>query len=291
MNDIQRRYPRLFRVGAVFAALSVCVVVLSGLMFGYAYHRYSRVVDRRIARDAAFAPRPRLRVVARPIRPGQPPVVLLGRPLRASRRLPTAEALPPHLVQAVVAIEDRRFFRHGGVDYLRTARCAVQDAVTFHAACGGSTLTQQLARTDFLTQDRTLKRKLVEMVIARRLEERLTKRQILTLYARQIDLGQNGSIAIHGFRQGARVYFGKDLNQLTLAQCALLAGMVHAPNFDNPLRHPDRAIHRRNVVLNAMVETGAITRAQAEIAKAEPLDLTGTLAPDPFADFGATAQG
>ena len=118
-----------------------------------------------------------------------------------------------------------------------------------------------------------MSRKIAEFIIARKLEERLNKQQIFALYATEINLGQRGNTPIKGFRQASHAYFGKDLSNLDLAQCALLAGIIHAPNFDNPYRHPDRAMHRRNVVLDAMVETGAITRAQADAAKAEPLDL------------------
>jgi penicillin-binding protein 1B len=199
--------------------------------------------------------------------------------------------IPPELVQAVVAIEDRRFFEHSGVNYARTMECAVQDAFTFHLACGASTLTQQLARTSFLSQQKTFKRKAAEFMIARRLEERFNKQQIFALYASEVNLGQSGPAPIRGFGQASHVYFDEHLNQLDLAQCALLAGMIQRPNYFNPFRHPERALARRNLVLEAMVSTGAITRVQADAAKAEPLHLVA-LDSLPYApDNGASALG
>ncbi len=269
--------------------LSLVLALLGSLGFALAYHRYSRVVDRRLAHSSLFAARPRVRPVRHTARPGGSLALLSSSYSRPPRTVPAYDALPPQLVAAVTAIEDRHFFQHGGVNYARTAQCALEDAVTFHTVCGGSTITQQLARVDFLSPQQTLRRKFAEIVIARRLEERLTKQQIFAMYAAQINLGQNGPQPIKGFRQAAQAYFGKDLNELDLAQCALLAGMIHAPNFDNPYRHPDRAAHRRNVVLDTMVETGAITRAYADQAKAEPLNLAGLHAPDPVSALDVPA--
>ncbi len=192
---------------------------------------------------------------------------------RTKRRMVTYDGIPPRMVQAVLAIEDRRFFEHSGINYVRTVKCAVQDIVSQHKSCGGSTLTQQLARGFFLSPEKTYKRKIAEIMITYQLEGRFTKQQIFEMYANQINLGQRGSFAINGFGEAAQTYFGKDLKQLDLAQCALLAGLVQSPSRRNPYRHPDRAVERRNVVLDSMVETGAITAAQAETAKAEPLKL------------------
>jgi penicillin-binding protein 1B len=192
---------------------------------------------------------------------------------RTKRRLVTFNEIPPQLVQAVVAIEDRRFFEHGGVNYARLAKCAVQDLMTHHKECGGSTLTMQLARGFFLTPKKDYVRKLREIMITFQLEHRFDKQQIFAMYANQINIGQRGSFAINGFGEASQAFFGKDLGQLDLAQCALIAGLIQNPNGRNPYRHPDRATDRRNVVLDSMVETGAITRAQADRAKAEPLRL------------------
>ncbi len=192
---------------------------------------------------------------------------------RTKRRLVTYDQIPPRMVQAVMAIEDRRFFEHGGINYGRTLKCAVQDVLAHRMDCGGSTITQQLARGFFLTPDKTISRKIAEIMITFQLEARFTKPQIFEMYANEINLGQRGSYGINGFGEAAQAYFGKDLRQLDLAQCALLAGLIQSPNRRNPYRHPERAMERRNVVLDSMVETGAITASQAERAKAEPLNL------------------
>lgn len=192
---------------------------------------------------------------------------------RTKRRLVTYSQIPPGMVQAVVAIEDRRFFEHGGINYVRTVKCAVQDILAHRLNCGGSTLTQQLARGFFLSSEKTYSRKIAEVVITYQLEARFSKQQIFELYANEINLGQRGSFAINGFGEAAQAYFGKDLRQLDLAECALLAGMIQRPNYFAPYRHPDRAMERRNVVLDSMVETGAITEQQAARAKAEPIRL------------------
>ena len=192
---------------------------------------------------------------------------------RTKRRMVTYDQIPPRMVQAVLAIEDRRFFEHSGINYVRTFKCAVQDIVSQHKGCGGSTLTQQLARGFFLSPEKTYKRKIAEIMITYQLEARFNKQQIFAMYANQINLGQRGSFAINGFGEAAQTFFGKDLRQLDLAQCAMLAGLIQSPSRRNPYRHPERALERRNVVLDAMVETGAITREQVDVAKQEPIKL------------------
>ncbi|HWA93624.1 MAG TPA: PBP1A family penicillin-binding protein [Terracidiphilus sp.] len=193
---------------------------------------------------------------------------------RTKRRLITYDEIPHNLVQAVLAIEDRRFFEHGGVNYGRLIEAGVHDVLTGRKQQGGSTLTMQLARGFFLTPEKRFKRKLIEIVITFQLEHRFSKQKIFEMYANQINLGQRGSFAINGFGEASRAYFGKDVRQLDLSECALLAGMIQRPNYFNPYRHPDRAIERRNLVLDGMVETGAITKDQAEHAKNEPLHLS-----------------
>ena len=192
---------------------------------------------------------------------------------RTKRRLVTFNEIPQRMVEAVTAIEDRRFFEHGGVNYLRTAKCAYQDFMSHQKECGGSTLTQQLARGFFLSPEKKYSRKLREIMITFQLENRFTKQQIFEMYANQINLGQRGSFAINGFGEASQAFFGKDLSRLDLAEDALLAGTIQSPNRLNPYRHPDRAMERRNIVLDSMVETGAITESEAVRAKAEPLRL------------------
>jgi penicillin-binding protein 1B len=193
---------------------------------------------------------------------------------RSKRRLITYNEIPPNLVQAVVAIEDRRFFEHGGVNYWRLIEAVYRDVTTGRKQQGGSTLTMQLAKNFFLSPEKRFKRKIIEIAITFHLEHRYNKQQIFEMYANEMNLGQRGSFSIDGFGEASQAYFGKDVSQLDLAECAMLAGILQRPNYFNPFRHPDRTIERRNLVLDSMVETGAITKEQAEHAKAESLHLS-----------------
>jgi penicillin-binding protein 1B len=194
---------------------------------------------------------------------------------RTKRRLITYDEIPQNLVQAVLAIEDRRFFEHGGVNYVSILSWGFHDLIGDRRHRGGaSTVTMQLAKLLFVEDTGTIRYKITQILVAFHLEHRFTKKQIFELYANQINLGQHGSFAINGFGEAAQAYFGKDVRQLDLAQCALLAGMIQRPNYFNPWRHGDRAIERRNLVLDSMVETGAVTKDQAEQAKQEPLKLS-----------------
>ena len=139
---------------------------------------------------------------------------------------------------------------------------------------GGSTLTMQLSRGFFLTPEKTIRRKLTEMLIAEELEQKFTKKQIFEFYANWVDLGQRGSFAISGFAEASKAaYFNKDLKDITLPEAALLAGLIQRPSYLSPYRHPERALERRNLVLESRVETHVITRDQANKAKAVPLKL------------------
>ena len=186
----------------------------------------------------------------------------------------TYDEIPQNLVHAVIAIEDRRFFEHSGIDYWRILGAMRNDIFHLHRYReGASTLTQQLARGFFLTPEQTYSRKAREAIISIILEHRFNKQQIFAMYANEISLGQIGSFSIVGFGEASQDYFGKDVNQLDLAQCAMLAGIIQSPSRLNPFHHPERAMERRNLVLDSMVETGAITKDEAEAAKAEPLHL------------------
>jgi len=194
---------------------------------------------------------------------------------RTKRRLVTYDQLPQNMVNAVLAIEDRRFFEHSGVNYFSMASWAWHDLVGDRKHRGGaSTVTMQLAKQFFVADTGTIGYKVTQILVAFHLEHRFNKKQIFELYANQVPLGQRGSFAINGFGEAAQAYFGKDVRQLDLSECALLAGMIQSPSWLNPFRHGDRAIARRNLVLDSMVETGAITKDQAESAKAEPLHLS-----------------
>jgi penicillin-binding protein 1B len=193
---------------------------------------------------------------------------------RSKRELIKYQDLPPVLVNAVLAIEDRRFFQHSGVNYFRLAEAGLVDLREGRHGQGGSTITMQLSRGFFLTPEKTFKRKLREMLIAIELEQKFSKQRIFEMYANEVYLGQRGSFTINGFGEAARAYFNKDVRNLTLPEAALLAGMIQRPNYLSPYKYPHRALDRRNLVLDSMVETGAITREQADQAKASPLKLT-----------------
>jgi penicillin-binding protein 1B len=192
---------------------------------------------------------------------------------RSKRQLVTYDQIPKLMVDAVLAIEDRRFFQHGGVNFIRLAEAMWVDVTHQRHEQGGSTITMQLSRAFFLTPQKTVKRKLSEMLIALEMEQKLSKQQIFEFYANRVDLGQRGSFTISGFAQASQAYFNKDLKDLTPAEAALIAGIIQAPSYLSPYRHPERALERRNLVLDAMVETHALSKAEAEKAKATPLKL------------------
>jgi len=192
---------------------------------------------------------------------------------RSKRQLVKYDDIPKILVDAVVSIEDRRFFQHGGVNFVRLAEAMLIDVTHQRHEQGGSTITMQLSRAFFLTPEKTVRRKLSEIMIALELEQKFSKQQIFEFYANRVDLGQRGSFTISGFAEAARSYFNKDLKDITLPEAAMLAGLIQAPSYLSPYRHPERALERRNTVLDAMVENHAVTRADADKAKATPLKL------------------
>ena len=196
-----------------------------------------------------------------------------GNEERLKRQLVKYNDIPKMMVQAVTSIEDRKFFEHSGVNFVRLFGAAYADMRTGRKSQGGSTITMQISRGFFLTPQRTYKRKLIEMLIAFELEQKLTKEQIFELYANQVYMGQRGSFSIHGFAEASRAYFDKDLQSLALPEAALIAGMIQGPNVLSPYKYPERALERRNLVLESMVETGAITREECDKAKATPLKL------------------
>jgi penicillin-binding protein 1A len=172
------------------------------------------------------------------------------------------QELPPHLPHAVIAVEDRRYYDHGGIDYRGLARAFYVNIRDGRISQGGSTLTQQLAKNLFLTSDRTLKRKIQEVMLAFWLEHRFTKDQILTIYLNRVYLGAG----TYGVDAAARHYFGKPATRVTLYEAALLAGLLKAPSRLNPTHDPEGADQRAALVLQTMVDTGFITAAEAEAA-------------------------
>ncbi|MFZ0298798.1 MAG: PBP1A family penicillin-binding protein [Candidatus Sulfotelmatobacter sp.] len=181
----------------------------------------------------------------------------------------------PVLRDALVSIEDKDFYRHSGINFWRIVGAAYRDIESGGKVQGASTLTMQLARNLFLSPDRSFHRKVQEAMLAIQIERRFTKPQIFALYANQIFLGHG----VYGFEAASEFYFSKPARQLTLTEAALLAGLPKGPQVYSPINHPDRAMKRRNLVINAMLEDGKITAAQAEDARSSPILLH--LAHDP----------
>jgi penicillin-binding protein 1B len=190
---------------------------------------------------------------------------------REKRRLVRYDDIPPVLVHAVLSIEDKRFFQHSGFDPLRIVKAVFVDVKRRRNAQGASTITQQLARNLWLNNRKTFGRKFDELLITIHLERKLTKQKIFEYYANQVDLGRRGSFAIRGFGEAAQAYFGKDIRQLTLPEAATLAGLIQEPSFRNPVRWPERAKARRNVVLRLMLDNGYIPQSQYEAAEQAPM--------------------
>ncbi len=179
--------------------------------------------------------------------------------------------IPSVLVQAITSIEDRRFFDHHGVDIFGIGRALIRNAGEERVGQGGSTITQQLVKNTYLTSERTLRRKFAEAMLAFTIEGRLSKEDILALYCNEIFLGQRGAVGVRGVDQAARVYFGKDLKDLTLGEAATIAGMIQSPTRYSPIRENQASRNRRNTVLGTMVRDGFITIDQASAAAKEPL--------------------
>src|SRR5947209_12424689 len=194
---------------------------------------------------------------------------------RSKRRLVRYDEVPKMLRDAILSIEDRRFFEHNGVNYKRLAKAVYNDIRTgqnLHGG-GGSTLTMQFAKGYFLTNEKTISRKMAQIMIALQLEQRFSKQQIFETYVNWVPMGQRGSFSINGMGEATQAYFGKDLKDLNLQECALLAAIIQRPSYLAPFKHPERALERRNLVLDTMVATGSITREAADKAKATPLKL------------------
>lgn len=176
--------------------------------------------------------------------------------------------VPQKLIQAVIAIEDQRFYTHKGFDPVGIMRAAFEFAKTGQKKQGASTITQQVAKNFFLTRERTFKRKLIELMISLKIEQELDKDQIMELYLNKIALGHN----TYGVAAAAEIYFGKELKELTIGEMAVLAGLPKAPSTYNPISHPNNSKMRRNLVLQKMYEQQFITRDEYDKAVAEPIE-------------------
>ena len=197
---------------------------------------------------------------------------------REKRRPVRYEDLPVMLVDAILSAEDKRFFEHGGFDFIRIVGAAWADLRhTSQHYQGASTITMQVARTFFLSTERNWRRKLAEAMISVELEQRFNKQQIFELYANEVYLGNRGSFGIRGFSEASVAYFGKDLRQLTLAECAYLAGIIRAPNYYSSAdRHPERGVQARDRVLTQMLDNKYINDEDLKEAKGEPLKIIRT---------------
>ncbi|MBM2768014.1 penicillin-binding protein 1A [Burkholderia anthina] len=244
-------------------AMCVALVVAGGLVLGYAL-----VVawPNMPSLDALTDYRPKV-----PLRIYTSDHVLIGEFGEERRDIVHFKDVPDSLKKAILAIEDARFYDHGGVDLTGIVRAGVVALTNGHASQGASTITMQVARNFFLSSEKTYTRKIYEMLLAYRIERALTKDQILEVYMNQIYLGQRA----YGFASAARVYFGKDLKDITLAEAAMLAGLPKAPSAYNPVVNPKRAKVRQEYILQRMLELNFITREQYDEAVAQPLVVKG----------------
>jgi penicillin-binding protein 1A len=190
-------------------------------------------------------------------------------PAERNRRVVTAAEMSLWIRKATIAIEDRRFFEHGGLDLEGIVRAAIRDVEAGRIVEGGSTITQQLVRNLYISRERTLERKLKEACLATKLDREWSKQRILTTYLNQVFYGNQA----YGIEAAAQTYFSKPATELTLAESALLAGMPKAPSADDPFTAPARALARRAEVLDAMLETGVISERQHRLASARGLGL------------------
>ncbi len=187
------------------------------------------------------------------------------------RELVKLEQVPENLIRALISVEDRSFFEHHGISLKGIARAMWNNLLAGQVVQGGSTLTQQLVKNFFLTSERSIWRKLVEAPMAMLLELHYSKEEILEAYLNEVYLGQAGARSIHGFGLASHYYFGRPLQNLSLEQLSLLAGLVKGPSYYDPRRHPERALKRRNLVIGLLEQQGHISAQQAARASKRPL--------------------
>ncbi|WP_029226512.1 transglycosylase domain-containing protein, partial [Burkholderia ubonensis] len=247
------------RVALWFVGLFATLAVVGALIVGYALVVMAPQLP---SLDALTNYQPKV-----PLRVYSADHVLIGEFGEERRSLVRFQEIPDVMKKAVLAIEDYRFYEHGGVDFLGILRAGVADLMHGGARQGASTITMQVARNFFLSSEKTYTRKIYEMLLAYKIEKALTKDQILELYMNQIYLGQRA----YGFAAAARVYFGKDLKDITLAEAAMLAGLPKAPSAYNPVVNPKRAKVRQEYILKRMREVGYITQPQYDQAIKEEI--------------------
>jgi penicillin-binding protein 1A len=251
-----RSAPKRWLLLALASTLGLGLVAMLLLVFGLAL-AYPNLP----ALDTLTDYRPKI-----PLRIFSADHVLIGEFGEERRNLVRINDIPDVMKKAVLSIEDDRFYQHGGVDYMGIVRAALHNAMG-GARQGASTITQQVARNFFLSSEQTLKRKAYEVLLAWKIEQSLSKDQILEVYMNQIYLGQRA----YGFSSAAQIYFGKSLKDITVAEAAMLAGLPKAPSAYNPVVNPKRARTRQQYILQRMQQLNYITDAQYEQAKAEQL--------------------
>jgi len=255
-----RKRPLALRIGfGIFGTLfglAVCAALLIGFMLAMAYPNLPAI-------DSLTDYRPKI-----PLRIFSADNVLIGEFGEERRSMVRIKDVPEIMKKAVLAIEDDRFYEHGGVDYIGVVRAALHN-LSGGARQGASTITQQVARNFFLSSEQTMKRKIYEALLAWKIEQTLSKDQILEVYMNQIYLGQRA----YGFASAAQIYYGKKLQDLSIAEAAMLAGLPKAPSAYNPVANPKRARARQQYILLRMHDLGYITDAQYEQAKNEELSV------------------
>src|SRR3569623_2244724 len=241
-------------IGGVLDGLMLIGALLLGFLLAKAYPNLP-------ALDSLTDYRPKI-----PLRIFSADHVLIGEFGEERRNIVHFKDIPDVMKKAVLAIEDDRFYEHGGVDYMGIVRAALHN-LTGGAKQGASTITQQVARNFFLSSEQTLKRKIYEALLAWKIEQNLSKDQILEVYMNQIYLGQRA----YGFASAAQIYFGKQLKDITAAEAAMLAGLPKAPSANNPVVNPKRAKVRQEYILQRMYELHYITEVQFDDARRQPL--------------------
>ncbi|MDQ9170990.1 penicillin-binding protein 1A [Oxalobacteraceae bacterium R-40] len=256
----KKHYHVFFRFAFGFLGVLTGLIVASALLVGF---MLAMAYPNLPALDSLTDYRPKV-----PLRIFSADNVLIGEFGEERRNIVRFNDIPEMMKKAVLAIEDDRFYEHGGVDYFGIARAALHN-LAGGTKQGASTITQQVARNFFLSSEQTLKRKLYEILLAWKIEQNLTKDQILEVYMNQIYLGQRA----YGFASAAQIYFGKSLHDISIAEAAMLAGLPKAPSANNPVVNPKRARARQQYILERMHKLGYITDEQYQSAKEETLKI------------------
>jgi penicillin-binding protein 1A len=264
---------RVLRIGVAVAVLGACAA--GGVLIGLFTYYGSDPKLPNLSRLDAYHPKQVTRILDRN-------GAAIGE-LGSEKRTVVAYAdIPKVLIHAVVAAEDADYFQHGGLDYRGMVRAFIEDVLRGRRAQGGSTITQQVVKTLLLSPERTLRRKVQEIILARQLTQKLSKEDVLALYLNQIYYGHGR----YGCEEAARYYFGKSVRDVTLAEAALLAGLPQSPERLSPRKHPEAAKTRQRYVLGQMAERGFIDRKTADRVAGEPIRLV----PEPASARGLAAE-